>query len=199
VTLVTLMPPQPQPVPEPVVAPSPPVIDEPPPVTTTDETVQEVVAPPKKPLPKKHRPKKQPPKSKPKPEARKPEPAPVAALPAPAEPLPSAAPIGPTPQPSQSVGPSPSYLALIRQKLERNKIYPHIARARKEQGTALLRFVVDRNGHVLTHRLERSSGHRDLDREVEAMLDRAQPLPPMPAEMTQAQLELVVPVQFFLR
>jgi protein TonB len=193
VTLVTLAQPKPQPISGPVVAPPPPVMDEPPPVTTTSQAVAEI-APPHKPLPKKR---PQNPKPQPNPQVKKPDPAPIA--PAPVAPAPAAAPIGPAPQPSQSAGPSPSYLALLRQKLERNKVYPHTARARKEQGTALLRFVIDRSGHVLNHRLDRSTGHRDLDREVEAMLDRAQPLPPMPAEMTQAQIELVVPVQFHLR
>ncbi len=31
------------------------------------------------------------------------------------------------------------------------------------------------------------------------MIERAQPLPPMPETIQQARLELVVPVQFFLR
>ena len=52
---------------------------------------------------------------------------------------------------------------------------------------------------MITHRLQESSGHRLLDREVEDMIKRAQPLPKMPDDMEQAQLELVVPVQFFLR
>ena len=58
---------------------------------------------------------------------------------------------------------------------------------------------MDREGRVITHRLQESSGHRLLDREVEEMIKRAQPLPRMPDDMEQAQLELVVPVQFFLR
>ena len=63
----------------------------------------------------------------------------------------------------------------------------------------LLRFVMERDGRVISHRIERSSGHPALDRAVEEMLARAQPLPAMPAEMRQARLELVVPVQFALR
>jgi periplasmic protein TonB len=191
VTLISLAPPQP---PQPAPALPPAAVEEPPPIATTAETAPEVAPPLKKPLPKKEKP-------PPKPEAHKsvPAPAQIAAMSAPAEPAPSAAPVGAVPQPSESAGPSPSYLALLRQKLERNKVYPHLARARKEQGTALLRFVVDRHGHVLARHLDRSTGHSNLDREVEAMLDRAQPLPEMPAEMTQVQIELVVPVQFYLR
>jgi protein TonB len=189
VTLITLTPPEP---PQPISVPPPAAIEEPPPIATTADVAPEVAPPPKKPLPKKEKPRL-------KPEPHKPAPAPVAAAPPPPAPTSSLAPAAAVPQPSESTGPSPSYLALLRQKLERNKVYPHLARARKEQGTALLRFVVDRHGHVLARHLDRSTGHSTLDHEVEAMLDRAQPLPQMPAEMTQAQIELVVPVQFYLR
>ena len=91
------------------------------------------------------------------------------------------------------------YLALLAAWLERHKEYPRRARARGEEGTVLLRFKIDRGGRLLMWRIDRSSGHPALDREVEAMLQRAEPLPPLPPEMTQAQLELAVPIQFRLR
>jgi protein TonB len=52
---------------------------------------------------------------------------------------------------------------------------------------------------VLSHRIERSSGHASLDAAVEAMLERARPLPAMPSDMAQARLELSLPVTFELR
>jgi periplasmic protein TonB len=96
-------------------------------------------------------------------------------------------------------GSSADYLDLLRTWLERHKEYPRRAQLRRQEGTALLRFVVDRDGHVLSYRIEESSGHAALDDAVEEMLERAQPLPTMPPEMTQARLELVVPVTFQLR
>jgi protein TonB len=70
---------------------------------------------------------------------------------------------------------------------------------RRQEGTAFLYFEMDRNGKVQSFRVTRSSGHDILDREVEDMIQRATPLPPMPPEMTAARLELVVPVRFHLR
>jgi protein TonB len=96
-------------------------------------------------------------------------------------------------------GSSADYLDLLRTWLERHKEYPRRAQLRRQEGTALLRFVMDRDGHVLSYRIEESSGHATLDDAVEEMLERAQPLPTMPPEMTQARLELVVPVTFQLR
>ncbi len=58
---------------------------------------------------------------------------------------------------------------------------------------------MSRDGTVLEYRIEQSSGHTLLDQEVEAMIERAQPLPAMPDFMTQARLELVVPVDFAIR
>lgn len=96
-------------------------------------------------------------------------------------------------------GAAADYMALLQAWLEKHKEYPRRAQLRRQEGTALLYFVMDREGRVITHRLQESSGHRLLDREVEEMIKRAQPLPKMPDHMDQAQLELVVPVQFFLR
>lgn len=94
---------------------------------------------------------------------------------------------------------APSWETSLIRKLQQFKRYPGGARARGEQGVALLAFSVDRSGHVLTRRIVRSSGHADLDSEVMAMIDRAQPLPAFPPSMTQAQLSLTVPIRFSLR
>lgn len=96
-------------------------------------------------------------------------------------------------------GVSVDYYTILQAWLEEHKEYPRRARNRRQQGVVWLYFVMDRQGHVLEHRIDRSSGYDLLDREVEAMIARAQPLPAIPADMTQARLELVVPVQFQLR
>jgi len=96
-------------------------------------------------------------------------------------------------------GSSRDYAATVLAWLERHKEYPRRARLRRQEGTAMLYFVVDRSGAVLEYRLQSSSSHRALDEEVLAMIERAQPLPPMPEDMERERLELIVPVEFFLR
>jgi len=96
-------------------------------------------------------------------------------------------------------GETRDYAATLLAWLERHKEYPRRARLRREEGTVMLYFLVDREGRVLEHRIEQGSGHPVLDAEVLAMIERAQPLPAMPAHMDKPTLELVVPVQFFLR
>lgn len=123
-------------------------------------------------------------------------------------PIQAAAPPAAAPSPPQLAALPPSvgrpgadadYFAVILAWLEKHKEYPRQSQLRRQQGTAVLHFELDREGRVLSYRIRTSSGFPELDREVEAMLKRAEPLPPMPAEMTQARLELQVPVQFRLR
>lgn len=83
--------------------------------------------------------------------------------------------------------------------LQQFKRYPGDAQARGEEGVVLLSFSVDRTGHVLTHKIARSSGFPLLDAEVMSMIERAQPLPAFPASMTQETLDLTVPIRFSLR
>ncbi len=122
---------------------------------------------------------------------------PVQAVPAPAAPMPPQ--VASLPPSVGRPGADAEYFSTVLAWLEKHKEYPRNAQARRQQGTAVLHFELDRQGHVLSYRIKSSSGHPDLDREVEAMIKRAEPLPPMPADMTQAKLELQVPVQFRLR
>lgn len=113
------------------------------------------------------------------------------------------APAAATPAPGASSAPSgnavPTWQGTLRAHLERHKRYPAAAQFRRQQGVSVVRFVMDREGKVLSARLERASGYGLLDDEALALLERAQPLPPPPAEMTGERIELVAPVQFFLK
>lgn len=96
-------------------------------------------------------------------------------------------------------GAPPDYISLLRAWLDRHKEYPRPARVRREEGTAYLYFVIDREGKVLDFSLRRSSGHGSLDRATVEMIKRASPLPEIPDSMAVVRLELVIPVQFQLR
>ncbi len=148
--------------------------------------------------------------AKPIPAALQSQPAPQA-MPAPAlAAAASAPPAKPVQQAAIAAAPSAAELArraaaqanwqgLLLAHLERHKNYPRAARKRLQQGTSLLRFRMDRSGRVLSYALAKSSGYEALDAEVLAMIERAQPLPPLPAEISDAVVEIVVPVQFTLR
>ena len=83
--------------------------------------------------------------------------------------------------------------------LSRHKRYPRPAQEQRQQGTAYLRFTLDRGGRVLAFHMDRSSGFPLLDEEVVALIQRAQPLPAPPVEVVGDRFELVMPVAFSIR
>ena len=97
-----------------------------------------------------------------------------------------------------SAGARASYVAALQAYLARYKRYPSLARARNQEGVVMLYFAIDRQGALIEARIDRSSGYRQLDQAALDMVNRAAPFSPMPAEMLQSRLELVVPIQYGL-
>jgi periplasmic protein TonB len=92
-----------------------------------------------------------------------------------------------------------SYETLLMRRLQQLKRYPDRAHERGEQGVALLEFLLNRDGHVLSRKIVHSSGHAALDDEALAMIERAQPLPAFPPSMTRNEYSFTVPIRFSLR
>jgi len=93
----------------------------------------------------------------------------------------------------------PSYVSEVRGWLERHRTYPLAARRQRIEGRAVLWFRIDRQGRVLAYRIEQSSGHGMIDRAVIQMIERASPLPKVPATYPVAEPEFVIPIDFRLR
>lgn len=105
-----------------------------------------------------------------------------------------------TPPAPQAAGNAPdTWEGRVLARLASHRRYPRLAMNRRQQGVPYIRFVMDRDGEVLSSRLERSTGFPDLDREAVALPKRAAPLPKPPNDKPGDTLELVVPVEFFLR
>jgi protein TonB len=92
-----------------------------------------------------------------------------------------------------------SWQGLLLGQLQRYKRYPKAAKEMHQEGTAYLRFSMNREGKVLSARLQKSAGSSWLDEETLAMIRRAEPLPTPPDEVPGNIIELVVPVQFLLK
>lgn len=94
-------------------------------------------------------------------------------------------------------------LAVYRQEVLRRlaqaKRYPGDALARGEQGWAVVRIVLDRDGAVVGWTLIDGTGSARLDREVAALVERAAPYPPLPSGFEQNTVELVAPIEFTLK
>jgi protein TonB len=180
----------------------PPRPDElPPPVTTTAVEAPASVPPPPDPVVAKDLPPAPPMVQRPRPAPPappRPNASPQSTEPAP----PSPAPPAPTPQQTARRGGADTmsdFVSRVQARMQRNQTYPREAERRGERGVAYLRFTIDRGGHVLAWRIDRSSGHAALDQEAAATLRRSDPLPQIPEHVPGQQLELVVPVQFLPR
>lgn len=83
--------------------------------------------------------------------------------------------------------------------LEHHKRYPRKARRNGHEAIVFVRVKINRDGYLIEHRLVRASDYDTLNRETLALISRAQPLPPPPAEVIGDTIEFVVPVAYSLR
>jgi protein TonB len=98
---------------------------------------------------------------------------------------------------SQNPNALPNWKSQLVAQIERHKRYPD--QANGEHGVVQVAFGVDRSGGVHHARVVASSGSSILDRDAIAWLERAQPLPPPPPEMTGAMIHITVPLRYNYR
>ncbi|MFT4053558.1 MAG: energy transducer TonB [Novosphingobium sp.] len=111
-------------------------------------------------------------------------------------PVPQAPPL-PKRRPSGGEQGTDNWHARVLGRLNALKTYPASARARRQRGTTLVGFALDRKGQVLSVTLHKTSGFALLDREALALPRRTSPLPPPPDDVAGDRIELVVPVEFY--
>lgn len=78
--------------------------------------------------------------------------------------------------------PLKAYLGLIRKRIETNKIYPPLSMRNGEKGEAIVRFVIGRDGTLLSVDLGKSSGYPRLNRAACDAVRRSAPFPRLPGE-----------------
>ena len=93
----------------------------------------------------------------------------------------------------------PNWKSRLFAQIERYKRYPAEAQSRGDRGVVRLAFSVDRQGGVHNARVVGSSGSHILDRETLAMIERASPLPPPPADLPGSRIAVVVPISYSIR
>ena len=110
------------------------------------------------------------------------------------------------PSAASSPGQSASFARLqaswhkaLMAKLERHKRYPVAASRRGVKGVVVVRFKVDRSGHVISSEIKESSGSPILDEEALELLKRASPLPTPPAQLDDLSLDNALPIGFGIK
>lgn len=87
----------------------------------------------------------------------------------------------------------------VTKKIAKKQTYPRAALRKELEGKVQVEINVDRDGNIVAHNIKASSGHDVLDREVPKLMKRVSPLPTPPADATDAQLTMVVPLAWALQ
>lgn len=101
------------------------------------------------------------------------------------------------PQSTSGAGPAAAsdFQRRLLAHIETYRRYPDAAKRGRLEGVVELLFAMDRKGLVIGVWIKRSSGFPALDKEAIATVLRAQPLPPIPAELPDP-LNITLPVAF---
>jgi protein TonB len=91
---------------------------------------------------------------------------------------------------------TPAWRAQLLAHLLRFQHYPAAAVRQELNGTVLLRLRISSDGAVAARRVVRSSGAPLLDAAALELVDRAQPLPPLPDAPPGAAIDVVLPVTY---
>lgn len=85
------------------------------------------------------------------------------------------------------------HFAYIKERIEKEFVYPRIARRRGLEGKVIVSFVICEDGTVHGVKIKESSGHKILDDNAIACVNKAAPFPPPPT-----RAELVFPITYKL-
>ncbi len=80
----------------------------------------------------------------------------------------------------------------------KKQVYPRSGLSREIEGDARVRVTIDRSGTLVNYEITQPTGHAILDRAVEKLMKRIDPMPEPPASLDEAQLTFVLPLRWQL-
>ena len=107
-------------------------------------------------------------------------------------------------QTSEQVPTSPNpkavnnYSNLLRAHIAKHKKYPRIAQRRKMQGEVVIAIQIGGDGSLISKNIQKSSGHKVLDKEGMNMMEKSKPFPVPPDTLKNSVINVVVPIAFNL-
>ncbi|MDL1957739.1 MAG: energy transducer TonB [Candidatus Desulfofervidus auxilii] len=99
----------------------------------------------------------------------------------------------------EKTSPISYYLQLVKQKIEKNKRYPLLARNKGIEGEVLLKFEILKNGKVKSIKIVKSSHYQILDKAAIESIKKANPFPPFPKELKENSLIINISLRFELK
>ena len=90
------------------------------------------------------------------------------------------------------------YFGELKRWLDKHKDYPAAAKQEKQQGTVVVWFSINRNGEITVSKIKKNSGNPLLDQAALDLLQKANPVPPIPDSITQETLSIAIPIDYSL-
>lgn len=86
----------------------------------------------------------------------------------------------------------------IMSSVASKQVYPRSALSRQLEGRARVKVSVDRSGTITGFEMVEATGHDILDREVEKLMARVNPLPAPPSDVADKDLTFILPLSWAL-
>ena len=93
----------------------------------------------------------------------------------------------------------PAWMHAVTERVRQFFYYPAAALAVRRTGLVMVHFAVRRNGEIERLGISKSSGDQGLDKAAIDIMQRAQPLPPIPDRMHTDRVEGEMPINFGVR
>jgi protein TonB len=93
----------------------------------------------------------------------------------------------------------PIWMRAVTDRVRQFFYYPPDALSARIFGVAIVHFVVRRNGQIDRLEISKSSGNEGLDKAVIDIMQKAQPLPPIPDRMHTDRVDGTLPINFGVR
>ena len=91
-----------------------------------------------------------------------------------------------------------NYSNLLRAHIAKHKKYPRIAQRRKMQGEVVIAIQIGGDGSLISKNIQKSSGHKVLDKEGMNMMEKSKPFPVPPDTLKNSVTNVIVPIAFNL-
>jgi len=91
------------------------------------------------------------------------------------------------------------FLSELREIIAKNKSYPRIAKRMKKEGTSIIAFLLKKSGNIENVVLEKSCGHRIIDKAALHLVRSIVSYKPIPDDVSLEDLEMIVPIAYNIK
>ena len=88
------------------------------------------------------------------------------------------------------------YLSKIRFHIEKNKVYPKVAKRLKQTGKVHVKFVISKNGEIKHYKVHKNSPFENLDKAALEILEKIAKFEPIPEKLDKDSWEITVPIVY---